>query len=255
MLTILLAGCDLLFDRDGRLDWTATAGPGFTLATAERDRTHVPQLLAWSADGRAAVEAFFGKWFRDDFTVRVFPDRASLVAYWHGVWRTSDLDVRCGSVAAARTREITFLSPSAWATDACGLDASSDEPAFILTHELVHVLHHQWSPRLGAISSEAPWFVEGLAVFASGQLRRDYAARVRAAVVLGEAPQSLSELWSGPLRYGMAGSVVAYLDAQLGRARLGELLAAASQQEVFAAVGRNAGELLAEWRTWILSAP
>lgn len=250
VLVLAAAGCATLGPDEG-IDWITTAGPGFTLATAEQDRALIPELLAWGSSGRADVEAFFGRSFRSHFVVRVFPDRASLVAYWVGVWHAPSLDDGCGAVAAARGREITYLSPAAWPTDACGLDAGSNQGAVILTHELVHVLHEHWNPRLGEVAHAIPWFVEGLAVYASGQLRRDYAGRVKAAVVTGQAPTSLEDFWMDSLRYGLAGSMVAYLDIRLGRRGLDRLLTALTLTDILTAVGGSKADLLVGWRTYV----
>src|SRR5206468_2312814 len=99
-----------------------------------------------------------------------------------------------------------------------------------------------------------PWFVEGLAVFASGQLGREYQAQIRELVVTGYAPARLAEIWQGAWRYGVAGSLVAYIDRLAGRERLASLLTATSEGQVLAAAGVGEAELLAGWRASVLAA-
>jgi hypothetical protein len=148
---------------------------------------------------------------------------------------------------------VTLLSPSAWTSSGCAL-GDSGVVRRALTHELIHVLHEHWNPKLGEMAAAIPWFVEGLAVHGSGQLPSDYAVRVFTIVLAGQAPTSLAAIWHGPLRYGVAGSMVKHLDDLVGRAVLRDLLTATDSGEILAAVGLDEADLMAGWRASVRKA-
>jgi hypothetical protein len=252
LLSLLLsgpAGCTTGIDPTHPLEWITTSAEGFTLALTQPDLSLNEFFLDGGTQGRSVVQEFFARSFRLNYVVRVFPDRASLSAYWRDVWRASGLDEGCFTIAAARQEEVTFLSPGAWEKDACGQDPNqSGHVRTVLTHELVHVLHHQYMPTLGQVAQTMPWFVEGLAVFASGQLRLEYASHVHELVASGYAPTRLADIWTSTWRYELAGSLVAYIDQLIGRQALAGLLTATTEAEVLAATGLAESDLLASWR-------
>ncbi len=254
ILASALAGCTSLSDPTPQLEWirAPSIGFGFTLEVTEPDRDRIEFFLDSGIQGRGEVQEFFARSFLLDYVIRLFPDRASLSAYWRDIWRAQGLD-GC-SIAAARQREVTFLSPGAWKTDGCGQNPNqAGHVRAILTHELVHVLHEQWNPGLGRVAEIMPWFVEGLAVYASGQLRNEYASAAREVVTAGNSPMHLADIWTSGSRYGLAGSVVAYLDQLIGRPALANLLTARNNAEVLAAVGLSEQDFLAGWRAAVLA--
>jgi hypothetical protein len=254
ILASALAGCTSLSDPTQQLEWIRAPANGFTLEVTELDRERIEFFLDSGTQGRSEVQEFFGLSFLLDYVIRLFPNRASLSAYWQDIWRAQGLD-GC-SIAAARQREVTFLSPGSWKADGCGQNpAQSGHVQAILTHELVHVLHEQWNPALGRVAEVMPWFVEGLAVFASGQLRFEYQTAVRELVASGQSPTTLADIWASGSRYGLAGSVVAYIDQLIGRAALTNLLSATTNSQVLAAVGLSEPDLLAGWRAAVLAGP
>ncbi len=244
-----MSGCSLPPEPSRSVEWVTTQADGFALAVAERDTAMISLLLGMGDNGRNEVQAFFARQFLIGYVIRVFPDRVSLAAYWREVWRAPDLDEGCWTVAAARGQEVTLLSPAAWKTDGCGHDPADLEHLYlILTHELVHVLHAQLNSRLGQVANSMPWFVEGLAVFASGQLRREYDVPVRQVVASGYAPTRLAEIWDALWRYGVAGSVVEHIDRLVSREGLAALLIATAEAEVLQSTSMGEAELLAGWR-------
>lgn len=52
------------------------------------------------------------------------------------------------------------------------------------------------------------WFVEGLAILASGQLDEERIKRAKEAYELQKIPDKLEDIWSGIYRYAIAGSLV-----------------------------------------------
>ena len=81
-----------------------------------------PGLTIEYADADAAAERFFGSPFPRPFTVRVFPNRASLTAHWSKSWGVSDLKPECWMIASGVANELALLSPRAWPAEACEHD-------------------------------------------------------------------------------------------------------------------------------------
>lgn len=123
----------------------------------------------------------------------------------------------------------------------------------LIKHELIHVYHGQFNPtRDFSDIDDLDWFIEGLAVYASGQLTQDRLRKMQAAVVAGQVPDALSQIWTGPNRYGFAGSLVCYVDQKWGRAAAVRLLKARSSTEALATLGTDERTLLAGWRASLI---
>jgi hypothetical protein len=203
------------------------------------------------------IAAYFGFPYPRRFTVRLFEDRASLTAYWRSAWSEPSLQPQCWMVASGTASALALLSPTAWAKEACDHDpADSHATERLIAHELVHVYHGQVNPNPEFDGlEEMGWFVEGLAVSVSGQLDADRLERARRAVAQGKGPMRLTEAWSGPDRYGIAGSLVAWLEETRGRNTLLRMMRCGSNAEILAVAGCGEEELLDSWRRWLLNAP
>lgn len=203
----------------------------------------------------AVVERYFAAPFLQPFTVRVYPTRAALNAAFPPEWGLAETE--CWMVASGVGDGVRLLSPRAWKTEACehdGDDARHVEQ--LLAHELVHVFHGQRNPSPDFVDvAGIDWFVEGLATLASGQLADGKQLSARQALESGAGPSSLARAWTGRYRYGVSGSLVAYVEHVLGRARLLGLLQATSDEELLALIGMDEAELLAGWRAWVLATP
>ena len=237
--------------------WRESPGRGYTLHYAQGHRADARDVARRVDKGRREVEAFFGSPCPRAFDLRVFPDRASLTAVWRQAWGAPEFEPQCWMVASGTASALAILSPSAWKTEACEHDPEDRQATQkLITHELVHVYHGQVNPDPefdGA--EEIGWFVEGLAVLASGQLDEKRLARARAAVAAGKGPARLQDAWSGPDRYGIAGSLVSYLDRAQGRATLLRLMKLTSNGEILAALGLTEEELLSRGRAALTSGP
>ena len=66
----------------------------------------------------------------------------------------------------------------------------------------------------------------------------------------GEA-KAVAEAHAGRYRYGVSGSLVAYVDATWSRAAVVDLLAVRSPDEVLARLGVDEATLLEGWRAWV----
>jgi pyrroloquinoline quinone biosynthesis protein B len=229
----------------------ARDAPGLVAAS---DGPATDAVLSDLRAARPEVEGFLGVRLLEDVRVQVLPGRdafsAALPPAW-GLGRTA-----CWMVASAVADRMFVLSPRAWRTDACEHDP--DDAVHVrrlLAHELVHALHGQHNPTRDFTGlDDLGWFIEGLAVYASGQLDGTRLAETRAAVADGHAPARLAEAWSGRWRYGIAGSLVAFADRRVGRAGLARMLAATSQDALLAELGLAEQELLDAWAAW-LAAP
>jgi len=220
----------------------------FVLVTPAGDATLRSELEPLLASAVARVEAWFGAPFAQPFTVTVFPHRADFDAAFPPEWGLERTE--CWMVASGVADRLMLLSPRAWASEACEHDpADTAELERLLAHELAHVYHGQHNPSPDFVDTNGiDWFAEGLAVVVSGQLDSGQLASAREALERGQAPTSLARAWTGKYRYGVSGSLVAFVERELGRARVIELCGASTGDELLELVGLDEQELLARWR-------
>lgn len=201
----------------------------------------------------ARVEAFFGAPFPHPLALTIHPDRATFDASFPPEWGLARTE--CWMVASGVADEVRLLSPRVWKAEACEHDpADALHLERLLAHELVHAYHGQHNPSPDFVDvTGIDWFAEGLATFASGQLADPALAPAREALATGAAPATLARAWSGKYRYGVSGSLVAFVDGEIGRARLRECLGATCPEELLPLVGLSEEELLARWRAAVLA--
>jgi hypothetical protein len=203
--------------------------------------------LAWA---EAQIAERLGR-FPDTAAVAIYPDRDSFSAALREAWGIPE--TACWMVGAADDHNLYLLSPGVWGEEACEHDpADGEHRRLLITHEAVHVYHGQVNPSedIGLLE-EIGWFVEGLATWASGQLETRHAGRAAEALSLGEGPERLADAWSGPYRYGVAGSLVAYIDDRWGRDTLRAALEVTTESELLALLGTTEAGLLADWARWV----
>jgi hypothetical protein len=181
-----------------------------------------------------------------EFPVRLFPDRASIDAHWGRVWRDPSYRSECWMIASGDAAGVLMLSPGVWAGASCGHDGTNAaHRRGVVFHEVVHVHHARrnagW-PSLGSLW----WFVEGLAVHASGQHDGPQRARVRDILASGSGPRQLADVL--PAGYDFAGSLVAWIDRRHGRQRLRGLLAETSAAGLLQRLGSNEQDVMDAWR-------
>jgi hypothetical protein len=219
--------------------------PGRGFAGADDDAA----VRAMVARQRPAIEAWFGAPMPRGFEVVVFPHRATMAAFARTTWNVDELP--CWAVAMGSGTKLVVLAPSMWTAEAC--EHATDTPADverIIAHELVHVYQGQHRPddvEMNAVDADAAWFVEGLAVHASGQLDAQRIAQARG--VADSTPQfSLDSAWEGPARYAVAGTIVRSIEQKVGRARVRALLPMSTKAELVAALGMTEAQIIATWR-------
>ena len=198
------------------------------------------------------VEGVLGE-FPDTVAVHVHPGRKAFSAALRDRWGMPE--TACWMVGAAGAGVIHLLSPDAWAREACEHDPEdAGHVRRLIAHEATHAYHGQVNPSgdLGSLEGIA-WFIEGVATYVSGQLEARHAGRAEEVVARGDCPASLARAWEGPDRYGVAGSLVAFIDRTWGRETLLRLLAATSQDEILRGLGTTESDLLTAWEEWVAS--
>lgn len=206
-----------------------------------------PAVRAATEAGTKRVEAWFGRPFARPFAVTVLPSRAALDALFAERWKAPRS--ACWMVAAGVGDGLFLLSPRAWKAEACEHASTEAHIAEIVAHELVHVFHGQQapSPEFDGMDDVA-WFAEGLATLVSGQLAGAHAGDAAAALAPGKGPARLAEAWSGRWKYGVAGSLVAFVEKAHGRAAVEKLLHVRTNAEAMAMLGTTEEAFLAAWR-------
>lgn len=198
------------------------------------------------------VETYFGVPFPQPFALAIHPDRAAFDATFPPEWGVERTE--CWMVASGVASGVQLLSPRAWAREACEHDAADAlHVERLLAHEFVHVFHGQHNPSPDFVDvTGIDWFVEGLATLASGQLEDESQLSARDALEHGAGPTKLAAAWTGRYRYGVSGSLVAFLEHELGRPRIAACLAASSGEELLELLGLGEEDLLERWRAWVV---
>lgn len=200
------------------------------------------------------IETFFGVNFPHGFQVLVLPSRAAFDASLPVEWGLTP--TQCWMVASGVAERLWILAPDAWPKEACDHDASDARHIRnLVAHELVHVFHGQANPSGDFRAVEGiDWFVEGLATYVSGQLDEPHLLSAEKALETGNGPKRLADAWKGKYRYGVSGSLVRFLDHEIGRARLYGLLRATNQRDLLSLAGMSESELLDRWRASVHAA-
>lgn len=196
------------------------------------------------------IEQFFGGRFRGPVQVTLARDRAEFDGAIPAAWGLTP--TQCWMVGVGVADRLVLMAPGAWGQYACDhRPGDKAEARAILHHELVHVYHGQHNPSdQFAGMDDAGWFVEGLAVYASGDATRRL-AETKVAVAAGEGPSALASAWSGKHRYGVSGSMIQFIDENHGRDLLVSLLSATSNAEIMARLETTETRFLHDWTIWL----
>ncbi len=252
-ICLLLATVILLFAC--KLPQHAAKSSGFELRYTAQEKQAIADYLAVLKAGKRQTESFFGKPFPNTFTVTIHPNRSALDSCWQQDWKMPDFHSECWMVASGIATKLDLLSPKVWSQSACEHNWEDRiASARLIAHEMIHVYHgqHNASPDFNDVD-RIDWFVEGLAVYASGQCDSTRMAGLRGWLKDHPAPGSLDQFWSGPQKYGLSGSVVMYLDQKLGREKLCSLLVFNKKEDLLKAVGMTEGDILEGWRVLVMA--
>lgn len=250
-LALFMAGCDgeaIVAVTEERAEEEPLR---YELVYSPEDAAMAASLEPVLAAGIQTVEAFFERPFREPFTVDVLPHRAAFDDSFPPEWGMSRTE--CWMVATGVADALRLLTPRVWSTEACEHDPEdAAHVRGIVVHELTHVFHGQYNPTGDFVGAEeVGWFGEGLAVVVSGQLeekRQD----ARAAVESGQVPARLAEAWSGQYRYGVSGSMVAFMETLVGREGLLEALRYTRQSELLELVELSEADFIGAWSEYVL---
>lgn len=253
LLTLALSGCMLFSMQYSGPPWFRENHKAFNLVYTTKDERGKKEYVAITKKGIVTVKKFFGSSFSKKFDLFIHPDRHSLDSTWQKDWSIPGFRSECWMVASGVAARLDLLSPSVWATQACEhVYNETEKTQRLVTHELVHVFHGQQNTSPDFSNTEGiDWFVEGLATYASGQCDTARLSEIKKAVVTGKIPGSLDKFWTGKLKYGLAGSVVMYIDYKYGRAKLKELLPLNKKSEILDSLNTTETELLTGWRKYL----
>lgn len=212
--------------------------------------TSVEQINEYVSEGLTEVAHFLLREFEKNIDVYVFDTRLKLDAYWQKTWGAPSFESQCWMVGSGIQNHLNLLSPSCWKEEACEHDPNdASEIKRLVSHELTHVLHSNFnrSPAFDDINN-IDWFVEGLATYVSGQLDEERLFRTIDYVHQTGGPQELAEFWTGENRYGLAGSMIAYIDKKYGREMLSRLMEYNDVNDILRLLDISEGALIAEWK-------
>ena len=194
----------------------ATKTGAVNIQTPEGD-PYAAEVRADAIDSMGQIEKFFGAPFPDPVHFKIVANRAE---FDQAVAKYGLSPSQCWMVGMGTADLMVVLSPEAWAKQACEHDAKDREATRLLVkHKTIHVYHGQFNPTRDFTGvDDLDWFIEGLAVFGSGQLTKERVDQVQMAADRGQLPTELGKIWTGPQKYGFAGSLVQFVDRKWGRA-------------------------------------
>ena len=227
-------------------------GSDYSLDYASVDSSIAPMVDHAVQDGMATIRDFFGLPFRVPVQVRILPDRDGFNRAFPSECNMKETPCRVVAVGARAT--LWLLTPMVWTEQACEHDpADTVHVRNLITHELVHAFHgqHAGAPDFSTLQPLA-WFVEGLAVYVSGQLDEGRLPAAREALEKGGAPGTLADAWTGEYRDTLSGSLVRYIDETYGREAIKKMLAATTTEQILEATGGTTeADLLDGWKAWV----
>ena len=229
----------------------ASAAGGALNITTSMDDSAADDMRSIFAEAHDVVAAFWGEPFPEQVNVTIAEDRADFDAGFPPDWGFKS---ECWMVGAGVADFLLYLSPAAWAEEACEHDPDNAQHVLdIAVHELTHVYHGQLNPtRDFTGSEEIGWFIEGLAVVVAGQLNRDRYSDPIDAIYESAVPDRLQNVWSGQHRYAVAGSITDYIDKNYGRRVLYDLMSVTTEVVFLDKLGVSEQQLLDAWRVWVI---
>lgn len=230
-------------------NWIIEKHKGYNLVYTSKDLKNIKEYDQLIENGLISVKEFFHSTYSKTFDVVIHPNRHSLDSTWQKDWDMPNFKSECWMVASGVASKLDIISPKTWDLESCEHKYSETiNTQKIVTHELVHVYHGQFnsSPDFSNIEG-IDWFVEGLATYASGQLDSLRVLEIKKAISENQIPKSLDDFWKGKLKYGLAGSMVMYIDIRYGRAKLIELLPFNKKVDLLLTLKTSESDLIDDW--------
>lgn len=234
-------------------NWIIEENPDYIIHYTGNDDKNVSEYRELFENGINSINEFFGDPFKSDFNIYVHPNRSSLDSTWQKDWGMPEFKSECWMVASGVASKLDVISPKLWDKESCEHNyGESLKTQQLITHELVHVYHGQRNPSPDFSDVKGiDWFVEGLAVYASGQCDSTRMAGIKLAVMENKIPQNLENFWSGKLKYALSGSMVMFIDLKYGRAKLTELLQIVNLSDLLDSLSTTEENLLKEWKDFL----
>lgn len=216
----------------------------------ENDLVNAHLSASFILDGKEHIEKTFGHPFIGSITIYLFNSRNSLDKAFQTEWNMPEFKTQCWMVASGISDKIYLLSPAVWEKEACEHNPNDlNKMKKLFIHELVHSYHAQYNPNKNMEGfSEMSWFVEGLAVFVSGQFEDDEKQRVKDLNSNNELPVQLSQFWKGKNRYVVSGSIINYLFDKYGVETIFECLKFQSTTKILNYLDTTEEKLILEWK-------
>ena len=232
------------------IKWKRLDKKEFTIYYTTSDDAIINSLNTYLRSGVESITEFFGHSFLKKFDVYIFPNRNLLDKQWQKDWNDPGFKSQCWMIASGVAHRLDVLSPATWKQQACEHNANdTTEIRRVIWHELVHVFHGQQNPdHTFSYIEKLDWLVEGVATSASGQLTEKRLQKIRQMIAETKTPATLDDFWKGPDRYGLSGSIVAYIDRTYSRTKLFELLRLTNKQDALQSLGITETQLLANWQ-------
>ena len=252
--SFLLVSVSTLAGPSDSATWQKKDHPAFTFSYQDADQKISNEIDLDVDKGISRITSFFGHEFANKFQVFLFPNRALLDKQWQTDWGLPGFKAECWMVASGVAQRLDILSPNMWKKETCEHDATDKhEVESLIVHELVHVFHGQVNPRPDFTGlDDLGWLIEGVATYASGQLNNKRMESVRRVVADGKAPAALEDFWKGKDKYGLAGSLVKYVDKKYGRSVLFQLLGQTDEKSILEVLMTDENGLIEGWKKSVL---
>ena len=237
-----------------KIEWIEKQKKKFTIIYTSHDSSTLVEMEKILNHGINQIENFFSEPFRNHFKFVLHPNRHSLDEQWRHDWNLPDFQSQCWMIGSGVAHRIDFLSPRVWQDQACEHDPKDKiEIEQLIIHELVHVFHGQHNPVPNFTGLEPiGWFLEGLAVFISGQLDSVRVSDAAKIVSQKNVPHKLVNAWKGEHRYGVCGSLIQYIDQHYGGETIFELLSCIDQEGILSILQVSEKALLESWKKSLL---
>jgi len=238
------------FSEKDSLNWQSLVKKEYTLHFTETDKSQLISIDNYLQSGFKHIADFFHHSFPDKLDVYIFPNRKSLDKQWQKDWSDSTFQSECWMIASGVAHRMDILSPNVWLKESCDHNASdSTEIRKVIWHELTHVFNGQYNPdHAFNYIEKLDWLVEGVATYVSGQLDGRRLQRIKQLIQNNNTPATLDEFWKGQEKYGLSGSIVAFIDNKYGREKLFALLKQTNKQDALKLLGLPEEQLLKSWR-------
>lgn len=248
-LLLLINGILLVAQENIPSKWYLYETKNFDLYFTQSDSSEVSKYLAYFDNAYQSIEDYFGQKFLTKFEVYIHPNRNSLDLEWSANWDMPGFKSQCWMVGSGVADQFDLLSPKAWAKEACEHDSNNElEIQQLVTHEMMHVFHGQINlDHFFSGMQEMAWFIEGISVLVSGQLNEKRLSDVKPIVLEDRYPRDITKFWEGDLRYGLSGSLVAYIQSQFGTEKLVQLLKTQSNEELLNNIEMTEESLIENW--------